>query len=352
MSDLAAERDAARARMQAAFLKAKSAGDPQQAVAGDGAGNLEVPGRTGFIYARLGSATGSVVEVRADLFFPAINDTILVAPDRAWGLGTLHVIGFLKSASGSQNPFLDRFDWTIGHSHQRRTPGPQDGPELFDVYTLSGDDNPGTSVTGHVLLQGGRSIDISGAGNRIVISSESDVYQLSTSGSPGVSITGDVLLEGGPNVDITGAGHKITIGASGVLDFTDLKDVPASYTAQAGKLVKVKTTEDGLEFAAPGAGTGDVVGPAGATDGHLAVFDGSTGKAIKDGGAIGVGHTIQDEGTPLTQRANLNFVGAGVTVTDDSVHDASVVTIPGGGGGSASPAVGAGALVYAYKTFR
>lgn len=33
-------------------------------------------------------------------------------------------------------------------------------------------------------------------------------------------------------------------------------------------------------------GAGDVVGPAGATDGHLAVFDGATGKLIKDGGAV------------------------------------------------------------------
>jgi hypothetical protein len=39
------------------------------------------------------------------------------------------------------------------------------------------------------------------------------------------------------------------------------------------------------------------------------------------------GHTIQDEGTPLTQRTNLNFVGAGVTVTDDSGNDATIVTI-------------------------
>lgn len=40
-----------------------------------------------------------------------------------------------------------------------------------------------------------------------------------------------------------------------------------------------------------------------------------------------VGHTIQDEGTPLTQRANLNFVGSGVTATDGGT--ATTVTIPG-----------------------
>ena len=40
------------------------------------------------------------------------------------------------------------------------------------------------------------------------------------------------------------------------------------------------------------------------------------------------GHTIEDEGIPLTARTNLNFVGAGVTTTDDAGNDATVVTIP------------------------
>jgi hypothetical protein len=51
------------------------------------------------------------------------------------------------------------------------------------------------------------------------------------------------------------------------------------------------------------------------------------------GGGSGGGHTIQDEGTPLTQRTKLNFVGAGVTVTDDAGNDASVVTVSSGGAG-------------------
>lgn len=42
----------------------------------------------------------------------------------------------------------------------------------------------------------------------------------------------------------------------------------------------------------------------------------------------GSGHTIQDEGTPLAARSNLNFVGTGVTVTDDAGNDQTDVTIP------------------------
>jgi len=42
----------------------------------------------------------------------------------------------------------------------------------------------------------------------------------------------------------------------------------------------------------PPAGTGDVTGPASATNGHIAVFSGSTGKIIADGGAPGGTGTV------------------------------------------------------------
>ena len=45
-------------------------------------------------------------------------------------------------------------------------------------------------------------------------------------------------------------------------------------------------------------------------------------------GGTGGGHVIEDEGTPVAQRANLNFIGAGVTVTDNDPD--TDVTIPGG----------------------
>jgi hypothetical protein len=41
------------------------------------------------------------------------------------------------------------------------------------------------------------------------------------------------------------------------------------------------------------------------------------------------GHTIQDEGTPALQRIALDFVGQGVTVSDDAAGQRTVVTIPG-----------------------
>lgn len=46
---------------------------------------------------------------------------------------------------------------------------------------------------------------------------------------------------------------------------------------------------------------------------------------------------IEDEGSPLTERDTLNFVGAGVSCVDDTTR--TTCTISGGGGGGASPLI-------------
>lgn len=50
---------------------------------------------------------------------------------------------------------------------------------------------------------------------------------------------------------------------------------------------EVITVEIGTVAVAPGGGSGDVVGPASATDGALAVFDGTTGKLLAEGAVTG-----------------------------------------------------------------
>jgi Concanavalin A-like lectin/glucanases superfamily len=46
-------------------------------------------------------------------------------------------------------------------------------------------------------------------------------------------------------------------------------------------------------------------------------------------GGAGGGHTIADEGIGLTTRNTLDFIGAGVTATDDAANNKTKVTIPG-----------------------
>lgn len=75
--------------------------------------------------------------------------------------------------------------------------------------------------------------------------------------------------------------------------------------------------------ASGGAGPAGATGPTGAT--------GATGAAGANGtnGAIS---QIQDEGSNVTVRPTINFVGSGVAVTDDAGNNRSLVTISGGGG--------------------
>lgn len=63
--------------------------------------------------------------------------------------------------------------------------------------------------------------------------------------------------------------------------------------------------------------------------GTYAINDATKRVDFTPAGGAGGGHTIQDEGVDLTQRTNLNFVGAGVTVTDGgAITDDTIVTIP------------------------
>ena len=73
------------------------------------------------------------------------------------------------------------------------------------------------------------------------------------------------LLTAGSNITLTQTGNTLTVASTGggAGDFIDLVDVPSTYTGQASKFVKVKATEDGLEFVA-GSGSavawGDITG--------------------------------------------------------------------------------------------
>lgn len=65
----------------------------------------------------------------------------------------------------------------------------------------------------------------------------------------------------------------------------------------------------------------------GIADGNALVYDSGTGEIVPGEGGGG-GHEIQNNGTPMTQRAALNFIG--FEVTDDAGNDATKVTLPDG----------------------
>lgn len=87
-----------------------------------------------------------------------------------------------------------------------------------------------------------------------------------------------------------------------------------------------------LDFGIPAGadGTGTMNGPAGAVDGHMAVFDGTTGALVKDGGAplaLGTTSTTALAGNtafvPPTRTVNSKALSANVTLAASDVGAAS-----------------------------
>jgi hypothetical protein len=122
-----------------------------------------------------------------------------------------------------------------------------------------------------------------------------------------VSATNELLFNGAPIISSGGTTWGLIAGI--LSDQTDLQAALDSISAIA--LESATTTIDVSSATAPS--SGQVLT---ATSDSSATWQTPT-----------PGHIIQEEGTPLTDRANLNFVGSEITVTDDAGNNATKVTL-------------------------
>jgi hypothetical protein len=129
---------------------------------------------------------------------------------------------------------------------------------------------------------------------------------------PAASDTASGIVELATTAETTtGTDTTRAVTAAGVKAVADTK-AAASHTHAAADV-----TSGTLAVGRIGSGT-----PAAST-----YVDGGTGAWTALPGGGGSAHTIEDEGSALTARTSLNFVGAGVTATDSGSK--TVVTIPG-----------------------
>jgi hypothetical protein len=118
---------------------------------------------------------------------------------------------------------------------------------------------------------------------------------------------------------------------------------PPTPVGQAnGRMLAVDT--DALVYVDAPAGDGDVVGPASAVDGNLAVFDGASGKLLADGGVAPASFATAAQGgladsavQPADDAATLGSGSAttGHVLTADGGGGAAFAAIPSTGGGVA-----------------
>lgn len=118
-------------------------------------------------------------------------------------------------------------------------------------------------------------------------------------------------------------------GETSVIEMGLAYDLTANEVARASRYVvlesgSVTSTEPIVIARLPILGDPD--------EGEVPIWSESNGAfipGIVSGGGGGGGHIVQDEGSALTQRASLNFTGAGVTATDNSANNRTNITIPG-----------------------
>lgn len=106
------------------------------AVAGDGAGALDVPDRPNYIYARMGDGSGAVEQVHVSVIHPNYGDAIYIKRDDPLQLGGWRMEFWLRdSADPTREP-------------------PITGSARGYTYLADADGNLLTDADGNYLIQG------------------------------------------------------------------------------------------------------------------------------------------------------------------------------------------------------
>ena len=136
-----------------------------------------------------------------------------------------------------------------------------------------------------------------------------------------------------PNPTVQDVSHGGTgvATATGVLIGTGTTAMTAVAGGTVGQQLRVKTIgPTTYEFSS--SGTGDVVGPAGAVSGNVAVYDGITGKLLKDGGTLGTAAFTDatayvPANAPVVSGGELNAYAAGANGLSLAADVSALITL-------------------------
>jgi len=179
-----------------------------------------------------------------------------------------------------------------------------------------------------------RTADAGLSAERVVTDTASIIWDWSTGGqskAERAALTGHVTASQNSNSTTIASGvvtdtHVAAANKDGVAGTASMRTLgTGAQQACAGDDSRLSDdrTASGLRTASTVVSVSAASAP---TSGQVLTATGGTA-ATWQTPAGGSGHTIQDEGTPLTARANLNFVGGRIEATDDSGAGATKVTV-------------------------
>lgn len=212
----------------------------------------------------------------------------------------------------------------VGPAGPQGDPGPQ-GPQ--GVQGVPG--TPGTPGIDGIDGTDGREVEFQQTATHIQWRYVGDVVwtdlvALSAITGP-TGATGAAGTNGTDGADGRGIASIVRTSGTGAPGTTDTYTI--TYTDATTSTFTVYNGADG-------AGSGDVVGPAGATDGHIALFDGPTGKLIKSAGkGVPTGDLVGTSDvqtlTGKTLDLSSNALTATVAQLNAAVSDGDVATLAG-----------------------
>ncbi len=158
------------------------------------------------------------------------------------------------------------------------------------------------------------------ANSAVTNAKQADMVQDTFKGRPHIAGTG-------APVDMTATQAteilNVVVGDSGAGGTKGLVPAPSSGDAAAGKFLKAS----GAWVAPPG--TGDVTGPAGVTDDAVALFNGTSGKIIKQGAFNGTGNVVRTN-SPALVTPDLG-VATATSINGVGLSGSGTLTIGSGG---------------------
>ena len=200
-------------------------------------------------------------------------------------------------------------------------------PQLGGNLDLNSSNITGTgniNITGTATLSGNLTIDtntlhVDSSNNRVGIGTSSPAYQVEIENTGANAL---LVLDrtDGAATFIEGGATASVIGSVGANDVEIAYNSFAVVTIGANGAITVNPDGDGFTFPTTDGSANQVL----ATNGS------GTLSFVDQTGGGGSGHTIQNAGSSLTDRANLNFDGTYLVATDDAGNNQTDVTIGSG----------------------